>query len=127
LEALQPLLCELALASDGRDIERRLGVGEELLERAPPLLLCRAAKIAAVRGKRVEGDEGCRRFARELLDARSRWMQSQLQCIEIETVRRSDDDLAVDDAVFGKLRAQRFVQIGKVTVEWTQVAALDVD
>ena len=52
-------------------------------------------------------------------------MQPLLQRVEIEAPLGADDDLAVDDAALGQDFAQRFGQLGKVTVERPQVAALD--
>ncbi len=52
-------------------------------------------------------------------------MQAQLQRVEIETVRRGDDDLAVDDAAVRQAQRQRVVQLGEVAIERPQVAALD--
>jgi hypothetical protein len=52
-------------------------------------------------------------------------MQSQLQRVEIEPLRRRDDDLAVDDATGGQQTKQRLVQLGKVAVQRPQIAALD--
>src|SRR3954470_8240236 len=40
-------------------------------------------------------------------------------------MRRSDDDLTIEDAAIGQALEQRFVQLWKVSVERPQVAALD--
>src|SRR5712691_2982739 len=52
-------------------------------------------------------------------------MQPQLERVEIEPVRRGDDDFSVDHAVPGQSLQQRVVQIREVAVEWAEVAALD--
>src|SRR5262245_32432303 len=53
-------------------------------------------------------------------------MQSKLQTIEVEPLRRRDDDLAVDDAAGRQPGQQGVVQLGKVTVQRPQTAALNV-
>src|SRR5262249_54247037 len=84
LEALQPLLRELAFAGHRRDVERRPRVGEQVFELAPALVLCQPTEIAPVRGQHVEGDQRRGRLTRELLDARGGGVDTQLQRIEIE-------------------------------------------
>ena len=53
-------------------------------------------------------------------------MESELQEIEIEPVRRDDDDLAIHDAIWREPADQRIVQFRKVAVERPRVATLDV-
>src|SRR6188768_3504494 len=52
-------------------------------------------------------------------------MQPELQRVEVETVRRRNHDLTVDDAVERQPGEQRIVQFGEVPVERPEVAALD--
>ena len=52
-------------------------------------------------------------------------MQPQLEQVEIEPARRRDHDLAVHDAAVRQTGQQGVMQLGKVAVERTQVAALD--
>ena len=54
-------------------------------------------------------------------------MQPQLQRIEVQPLRRRDDDLTVDHAAGGNAFEKRVVQLGKVPVEGSKIAALDVD
>src|SRR5215210_6179868 len=54
-------------------------------------------------------------------------MQPQLKGIEIESVRRSDDDLTIQYAAIGQPLEQGFAQLWKVSVERSEVAALDED
>jgi hypothetical protein len=51
-------------------------------------------------------------------------VQPQLERIEVEAVRRGDDDLAVDDAALGERFKQRIMQFWEIAVERPQVAAL---
>src|SRR5678815_5687780 len=53
-------------------------------------------------------------------------MKTQLQRIEVETVGRCDDDLAIDDALRRQPFDQRVVQLGEIAIERTEVPALDV-
>src|SRR5438477_439659 len=52
-------------------------------------------------------------------------MQAQLQRVEIEAARGGDDDLAVEHAALRQPLEQRVVQLGKVAIERTRIAALD--
>src|SRR5688572_29057454 len=54
-------------------------------------------------------------------------MQTQLQRVEIEAVRRGNDDFSVHDTLRGQLCDERFVQLGEVSIERLEVPALDVD
>src|SRR5579864_9152226 len=54
-------------------------------------------------------------------------MEPELQRVEIQPVRRRDDDLAVHDAAGGQLRQEGLVQFRKVAVQRPEVAALDKD
>src|SRR5262245_27268583 len=54
-------------------------------------------------------------------------MQPKLQQIEIQSVRRDDHDLAVDDRPDRELLEQRVMKLGKVPVERPEVPALNVD
>jgi hypothetical protein len=54
-------------------------------------------------------------------------MQSKLKGVEVEAARRRDDDLAIEHAAVRQPGDQRVVQLGKVPIERTQVAALDED
>jgi hypothetical protein len=74
---------------------------QQPLEPLPALALRAAAEVLAIRGEGVKGDEGGWRLLRELRDARSGRVEPKLQRVEIQAVRRRDDDLAVDHAVVG--------------------------
>ena len=51
-------------------------------------------------------------------------MQPHLQRVEVESARRGNDDLAVDDAA-GRQRSEKsVVELGEVAIEGTQVATL---
>src|SRR5262249_35555084 len=47
--------------------------------------------------------------------------------VEVETAGPDDDDLAVHHATLRQVRGEREPEVGKVTVERPQVAALGVD
>ena len=53
-------------------------------------------------------------------------MQSQLQGVEIESVRRRYDDLAVHHAVPGQAIEQSLVELREIAIERSSIAALDV-
>jgi hypothetical protein len=108
-------------------VHRRAGLRQQRLEPRAALLEGQRAQILAVRGEQVERHEGRRGFLCELRRARRGGVQAQLQEIEIEALRRCDDDLAVDDAAVGERRDQAVVQLGKVTIERPKVPALDID
>ena len=54
-------------------------------------------------------------------------MEPELECVEVETVRRGYDDFAVDDRSRRKPLEECVVQLGEITVERPQIAALDID
>src|SRR5262245_66618273 len=54
-------------------------------------------------------------------------MEPHLQRVEVETAPGRDDNLAVDDAAVRELFNQSVMQFGKVAIEGTKIAALDVD
>jgi 5'-3' exonuclease len=54
-------------------------------------------------------------------------MQTKLERIEVEPVRRRDDDLAVDDRTIGQPGDKRRVQLGEIAVQRPQIPALDED
>src|SRR5207237_3280317 len=64
-------------------------------------------------------------FLRELRDAGRRRVQAQLQRVEIQAAWTGDNDLAVDNAVVRKPVDERVVELRKIAVERTRVAALD--
>ena len=96
LEAREPLGGHGRIARRRREMDRRLRGVERELEAPPALVLRRLPQILAVERERVEGDERRGRLLRELRHARRRRMKPQLQRVEVEAVRRGDDDLAVD-------------------------------
>src|SRR5947207_13885576 len=53
-------------------------------------------------------------------------MEPELQRVEVEAVRRGDDHLAVDDRTRREPLQQDVVEFGKVSIERTQIPALDV-
>src|SRR6185369_7864517 len=54
-------------------------------------------------------------------------VKPHLQRVEVETASGRDDNLAVDDAAVRELFNQGVMQFGKVTIEGTKIAALNVD
>src|SRR5262249_24683394 len=75
----------------------------------------------------IECHERCGAGGRQLRHARRRGMQAELQEVEVETAGPDDDDLAVHHATLREVRGEREPEVGKVTVERPQVAALGVD
>ena len=100
---------------------------EQSLEARAALLLRGPTQILSVDGNRVERHERGRRLQGKLRDAGRGRMEPHLERVEIQAVGRRDDDLAVQHAALGQACQQRVVQLGKVAVEGTQVAALDED
>src|SRR6476646_785675 len=54
-------------------------------------------------------------------------MKPELQGVEVEPLRSGDDDLAVEHGSRRQLIQEDLVELGKVTIEWSQIAALDED
>src|SRR5690348_15939061 len=54
-------------------------------------------------------------------------MQSQLQCVEIESALGRDYDLTIDYRILGDALEQSVVQLRKVAIERSRVAALNVE
>src|SRR5262252_655937 len=52
-------------------------------------------------------------------------MDPLLQSIEVEAMRGRDDDLAVEDTAWWQQRLEALLELGKVAIERTQIAALD--
>jgi hypothetical protein len=52
-------------------------------------------------------------------------MQAELQRIEIEPLGGRNHDLAVDHAARRQLAREQLVQLGKIAIEGTQIAALN--
>src|SRR5262245_47325082 len=52
-------------------------------------------------------------------------MKPQLERIEVESVRRGNDDLSVHHAVQRKVGKKRVAKLGKVAIERPQIAALN--
>ena len=117
----------LDVPSHRRQVDRRGGIGEQPLEHRAPFGLRPVAEVAAVRREQVEGDKGRRGLARELCDPRSGGVQTELQRVEIESSGGRDHDLAVEHAAWRQPFEKEIVQLRKVAVERTQVAALDED
>ncbi len=116
-----------AIARHRRQVDRRRDVREQLFERVTPLALRPIHDRLAIDGQQIEADERRRHHLRELLDARRRRMQPQLQRIEIQGAVLRDHDLAVDDAARRQALEQGVVQLRKIAIERLQIAALDVD
>src|SRR5688572_3608408 len=104
-------------------MDRRLYGGEGALEQRTPLGLRHVSQVAAIEGEEVECDKRGGRLLRQLGDARRRGMQPKLEDVEIESVRRRDDDFSVHDAAVGQVRQKNVVQLGKVPIERPQVTA----
>ena len=80
-------------------------------------MLRRVADVAGIDGQQVEGDERGGRSPREHGHARGGRVQAQLETFEVEALVSGDHDFAVQDAVIGKSRQQRFVKFREVAVE----------
>ncbi len=123
-EPREPVRGRFGVARHRRQIDRWCHPAEKRFEPGPPLAQRRRAKVVSAVGEQIECDERCGRCGRKLGDARCRGMQPHLQRVEIEAMRRGDDDLAVEHTL-GQRRQQCVVQIRKVAIERPQVAALD--
>ena len=108
-----------------RELDRRSHVREHLFEARSPLVLPVRAQVASVGGQQIEGYELGRRLLRQPGDTRCRRMQAELQRVEVQTAGRGDHDFAVDDAPRRQRVEKRGVQLGKVAIERTEIAALD--
>jgi hypothetical protein len=78
-----------------------------------PLGLRQRHRRLAAGAEQVERDEARRRLRRELGDARRRGVDALLQRVEVEPVRRRDDDLAVEHATFRQRVVQRPLELGE--------------
>src|SRR6185295_10313433 len=84
-------------------------------------------QVLAADGERVEGDERRRRVLGEPGHPRRGRVEPQLQGVEVQSARRGDDDLAVQYCTGGEPGEQRVVQLRKIPIQRSQVAALDED
>src|SRR5262245_59450104 len=125
-EARQPVERNGGIARHGREMDWRLCPIEQLFERSTARYLRRVDETSPTDCKHVESDERRRRFLSELRYSRRRWMQSQLEGVEVEPSRGRDHDLAVDHAVFRQTFDQYVVQVRKVAIERPRVAALQI-
>ena len=53
-------------------------------------------------------------------------MDAHLQRVEIQAVRRRDDDFPVDDAAVRQLRQDGVVHVGEIAIQRPQLTALNV-
>jgi len=126
-EARKPLGRDLDVAGHRRQMHRRNERSERVLEQPPALRLRYLPQIAAVDREQVERDEGSRRFLRQLVDAGGRGVQPKLQRVEVEPLRRRDDNLAVDDQAWRQLVEHGAMHFREIPIERLQIAALDED
>ena len=124
-EAVEPFRRDAPIFGHRSQVDGRLDAGQQLLEQSPALALRRAAVIAAVAGQQIKADERRRGLLGELGHAGRGGVKSQLQRIEVETVRCRNHDLAIEHAAVRKRAEKHVVQLGKVAVERAQVPTLD--
>ncbi len=127
LEAFEPLGRNGAIARHRGQIDRGRAAAEERFELGAPLGLGVRAEIAAVDRQEIEADEARRRRLGQLGDARGRGMEPELERVEVEPRGGGDHNLPVDHAPVRQPLTKDRMQVGKVPVEWTKVAALDED
>src|SRR5581483_9914160 len=127
LEALEPVLRQVAVARRRREVRGRADARERALEPRAALREERTAQVVSAVREEVEGDERRGRLRGELANARFRRVDAHLQRIEVEAVVGHDHDLAVEH----DRRRQRFDEAARelreVAIQRLQVAALDID
>ena len=126
-ESCQPLGGHIPIAGHRREMDGRGGISQQLFQLRAPIALRRAAEIPSLDRQEVESDECGGHGLRQLRDPGCRGMQAQLQRIEVEPGPRRNDDLSIEHASVRQPFEERLVELGKVTVERPQVAALDED
>jgi hypothetical protein len=124
LEPGQPIGGNGGVGCDRRQVNGRQHAGERRLEMPAPLGLGQTAQILVADRERIECDERGWTGVGQLGHPGSGRVQAQLQRVEVEPVRRRDDDLAVDDTAVRQAGNQRVVQLGEIAIERPQVAAL---
>ena len=77
--------------------------------------------------KHVEAYKRRWHLLRQKLHSRSSWMNPELQGIEIKCSVPGDHDLTIQHATLGHLPQQRIDKLGKVTVQWFLIPALNKD
>jgi hypothetical protein len=105
-------------------MEGWLGVGEDFFEGCAAGGEGLFAEVMVAFGEEVEEDDGGGGLSAEELDAGGGGVDAELEGVEVETMRRDDDDFAVEDATGGELREEWGAELGKVAVEGFAVAGL---
>ena len=116
-ESPEPIERDFAIGCGRRDVDWRPGGFEQGFEGRTAFLKWLRAKVAIAIAKQIEEDAGRRSLLGEELYARGGGMNTQLQCVEIETAVMGDEEFAVEDAFAGKLLAERVDHLGEVAVE----------
>ncbi len=125
LEAIEPVKRLPLIGRRGRQVERRRGTREERDQPLASLREGQRAQVLSLRSENIKCNERGRRRDGEHPDAAGGGMQAKLQRLEVEAVRRHDDNLAVHHRAYAKLRNERIDQLGEVTSEILSLTALD--
>src|SRR5207249_4715967 len=91
------------------------------------LVPAKAGDDAVALAEQVEEHHRSRHLPRQLLHARRRRVQPELQRLEVEPRLTSDHDLAVEHTSLGQLGLQWSDELGEIPLERLLVATLDVD
>ena len=112
-----------------RDVDRWGRVGEGHLQPTAPLGEGARGEVLVALREQVEDDEAGRGLFGQQPDPARGGVQAQLQRLEVQgaALRVDEHDLAVDDAAFGQVRADRLDDLGEVPRHRTLVAAADLD
>lgn len=75
--------------------------------------------------EKIKEDHGSRRLSREKLHARCRWMEPQLQRVEIQALRSGNYDLAIQNAMERQLLPEGINQLRKVPIQRLSITTLN--
>jgi len=126
-EPAKPVERDVTIAGCRCDVDGRGCGGEQRFKLGAALFEGLAAQVAPAFAEKVEEDNRGWRLLGEKLHPRGRGMDAELEGVEIEMAVVRNNELAVENALAGKLGAQRVQELRKIAVEGFLVAALDED
>ncbi len=141
VDVFEPTACDVGIVRPRREDQRgsrmkpRRSIGSELaaepvdqgLELRAPLVGGEWSEVVAVAFQEVERDERRGDLAGELVDARRRRVEAQLQRLEVHRAVHDHEDLAVHDVDRWRLGTEQFHELGEVASKRSIAARVDAD
>ena len=107
LEAAKPIGSKVRIGRRRREMDGRKADESSFSSMRRANMEGLRAQVAIAFREQVEEDYRCGALLRKKADARSCWMEPELQFLEVESVIFDDDDLAIQHTASRQRRAQR--------------------